>query len=591
MTDGQLLECFLTRRDEAAFEALVRRHGPMVLGVCRRVLRNHHDAEDAFQATFLVLARKAASIGQRELVGNWLYGAAYRAALEAKAARRRIRERQVSSMPEPEAVAEAPDGSDLRPVLDQELSRLPDKYRVPVVLCDLQGRTRGDVARQLGIPAGTLSGRLTTARRLLARRLARHGFTVAGGALAAALSPGVAAACVPAPLVLTTVKAATLSAGQTAGLISAQVVALTEGVLKTMLRTKLKSAMAVFLTVGILASGVATLVLAAQATGRAEHGRVVRRGPPVEKAEEPQAAPGWRQRLAIPAPESEKQTFAVAISPDGKGLAVGYEQGAKVLDAAAGRELTALPSRACLALAFSPDGKRVAQGHMLEGHPITLADASSGQALAELTGATKNVCSLAFAPDGKTLASAGDTVRLWDLTTNKELREFKSEGPREHGVYSIAFSPDGKKLASAEGSDRTVKVWEVATGKELATFKGHTQYAIAVAFSPDGKTVASGGGEGNVKLWDLATGKERATLKGTTAGFHSLAFSPDGKTLASAGYGKDQTVRLWDVASGKEIAALKGHTGMLRSLAFSRDGKTLVTAGDDAVRIWEVDKK
>jgi WD40 repeat protein len=358
-----------------------------------------------------------------------------------------------------------------------------------------------------------------------------------------------------------------------------------------MLRTKLKSATAVFLVAGILGGGVATLVASAQATGRAEARRIVRRGPLVEKADEPHASVGWKQRLAITAPESEKQTFAVAISPDGGGLAVGYEQGAKVLDAAAGRELAALPSRACLAIAFSPDGKTVAQGHMLEKHPITLADASSGQALAELTGATKNVCSLAFAPDGKTLATAGDTVRLWDLTTNKELQEFKSEGPREHGVYSVAFSPDGKKLASAEGSDRTVKVWEVATGKELATFKGHTEYAIAVAFSPDGRTVASGGGEGDLKLWDLATGKERVTLKGTTAGFHSLAFSPDGKTLASAGYGEDRTVRLWDVATGKEVAALKEHTGMLRSLAFSRDSKTLVTAGDDAVRIWEMDKK
>src|SRR5262249_49892677 len=136
MTDGQLFEGFVTRQDETAFEPLVRRHGPMVLDVCRRVLGNHHDAEDAFQASFLVLVRKATSIRQRELVGNWLYGAAYRAALEAKAARRHARERQVHPMPEP--VAPPPDlWEDLRPLLDRELSRLPDKYRVPVVLCDL----------------------------------------------------------------------------------------------------------------------------------------------------------------------------------------------------------------------------------------------------------------------------------------------------------------------------------------------------------------------------------------------------------------------------------------------------------------------
>ena len=170
LTDGQLLKRFLTQRDDAAFAALVRRHGPMVLEVCRRALGNHHDAEDAFQVTFLVLARKATSIGQPELLGNWLYGAAYRAALEAKAARRRVKESQVSAMPEPEAPAQPDVLLELRPVLDQELSRLPDKYRIPMVLCDLEGRTCRDAARQLGIPERTLSGRLTTATRYLSGR-------------------------------------------------------------------------------------------------------------------------------------------------------------------------------------------------------------------------------------------------------------------------------------------------------------------------------------------------------------------------------------------------------------------------------------
>src|SRR5262245_14060918 len=242
MTDGQLLECFITRRDEAAFETLVRRHAPMVLGVCRRVLRHPQDAEDAFQATFLVLARKAAALGQRELVGNWRYEAAYRAAMEAKAVRRRVKERQVSAMPEPVAAEEAEVWRDLRPVLDRELNRLPDRYRVPVVLCDLEGRTRRDVARQLGLPEGTLSGRLTTARRLLAKRLARHGVALSAGALAAVLSQHAAAAGVPAPLVVPTVQAAALlAAGETAaGLVSAKVAALTEGVLKAMLMTRLR---------------------------------------------------------------------------------------------------------------------------------------------------------------------------------------------------------------------------------------------------------------------------------------------------------------------------------------------------------------
>jgi RNA polymerase sigma factor (sigma-70 family) len=566
----------------------------MVLGVCRRVLGHAQDAEDAFQATFLVLARKATAIGQRDLLGNWLYGAAYRAALEAKATRRRVKERQVRDMPAPEAAADTDDWRELRPVLDRELGRLPEKYRVPVVLCELEGRTRRDVARQLGIPTGTLSGRLTTARRLLAGRLARLGFALPVGALAAALSPGAASARVPAPLVGSTVKAATLvAAGQAvpAGLIPARVAALTEGVIRAMLWTKLMIAAVVLLAAGILAGGVATLVPPAPAAGRAELRQEGTSQPAVQEAAEPQGGVRWKERLAVTAPETDKQTFSVAISPDGKHLAVGYERGAKVVDATTGQEVTNLPNGQPMAIAFSPDGKTIAQAHLAGGGLVSLADAASGQAQATLEAGTKNVGSVAFAPDGKTLATAGDSVRLWDLATNKELRQFPSDGPRAHGVYSVAFSPDGTKLASAEGSDKTVKVWDVTTGKELATFKGHTEYAIAVAFSPDGRTVASGGGEGVIRLWDLETGKERANFKGTTAGFHSLAFSPDGKTLASAGHGGDRTVRLWDPATGKEIATLTAHTAMLRSLAFSRDGKTLVTAGDDAVRVWEMEKK
>jgi RNA polymerase sigma factor (sigma-70 family) len=149
VTDAQLLESFIAQKDEAAFAALVRRHGPMVWGVCRRILRNHQDAEDAFQATFLVLLHKASSITRPELLGNWLYGVAYYTAKNAKrmAARRRGRERQVSEMAQPEPVAEEEVLRELRSLLDEELSRLPEKYRVPVVLCELQGKSRKEVAK------------------------------------------------------------------------------------------------------------------------------------------------------------------------------------------------------------------------------------------------------------------------------------------------------------------------------------------------------------------------------------------------------------------------------------------------------------
>src|SRR5437868_6355634 len=205
--DRDLLERFLSQGDSAAFAELVRRHGPTVLGVCRRVLHNAHDADDAFQATFLVLVRKAAAIGRRERVGNWLYGVAYRTALEArtKSARRRAREQQVPAM----SHAREPNAADeLRELLDAELSRLADKYREPLILCELQGRSRKEVARQLHIPEGTLSSRLATARRQLAGRLRRRGLALPTGALAAALADGAASAEVPAALASATVRSA-----------------------------------------------------------------------------------------------------------------------------------------------------------------------------------------------------------------------------------------------------------------------------------------------------------------------------------------------------------------------------------------------
>jgi RNA polymerase sigma factor (sigma-70 family) len=269
LTDGQLLECFVSRREEAAFEALVRRLGPMVLGVCRRLLRNHHDAEDAFQATFLVLVRKAAAVVPREMIANWLYGVAYQTAWKARtmAGKRRLKEKQVTEMPEPAAAQDL--GNDLQTLLDQELTRLPDKYRAPIVLCDLQGKPRKEAARQLGQPEGTLSSRLARARALLAKRLARHGFTLTGGALAAALAEGTASALVPASLIDSTVQAAFLfAAGQAAaaGAISARAIALTEGVLKAMLLTKLKIATAVVLALAVVV-GTAASSLTARTPG------------------------------------------------------------------------------------------------------------------------------------------------------------------------------------------------------------------------------------------------------------------------------------------------------------------------------------
>jgi RNA polymerase sigma factor (sigma-70 family) len=267
LSDGQLLGRFLDSREEAAFAALVRRHGPMVLGVCRRLLGNVHDAEDAFQATFLLLARKAASVVQREAVGSWLYSVAYRTAVEARAAanRRRGRERQVVDMPHPEvAPAEA---QDWRPLLDRELNQLPEKYRDPLVLCDLQGNSRKQAARALGLLEGTLASRLATARRMLARRLARYGISLSGGALAVAVGQG-ASAAVSAALVSVTVEAAVVVAAGHAVAVATPAAILMNEVLKAMLVKKLKFVVSGLMVAVMLGAGGLVYRAAGQSEGQ-----------------------------------------------------------------------------------------------------------------------------------------------------------------------------------------------------------------------------------------------------------------------------------------------------------------------------------
>lgn len=252
-SDAQLLEGFIARREPAAFELLLRRHGPMVLGVCRRLLGNEADAEDAFQATFLVLVRKAGSINPREQVGNWLYGVAYRTALKARTmnCRRRTRELQAGAR-------RLGGGSDsgpaelwpeLQAILDDELQRLPEKYRAAVVLCDLEGKTHREAARLLGWPDGTLTTRLIAARRLLAGRLTRRGLALSASAMAALMAENAAPAALPEALAATTVHGV---AGTAAGAVSVKVAALTEGVLKAMLIAKLKTTAGVIVGLALL---------------------------------------------------------------------------------------------------------------------------------------------------------------------------------------------------------------------------------------------------------------------------------------------------------------------------------------------------
>jgi RNA polymerase sigma factor (sigma-70 family) len=262
LTEWQLLRRYVAEGDASAFEVLLSRHGPMVLGVCRRMLDDPTDVEDAFQATFLVLVRRAGALREHDVLGLWLYGVAFRVALRARSASslRRRRERPgVEFVPEPAADAEDPCQRDLAAVLDEECRRLPTKYYAPLVLCYLEGRTYGEAAQQLGWPVATVKGRLSRARDLLRTRLARRGLAPSDALLAASISRD-AKSAVPEPLVNSTVRSALefFTGLSTNPAVSTTATSIAEGVLMSMVLNRTIVA-AGLLTVGLIAACVAGL--------------------------------------------------------------------------------------------------------------------------------------------------------------------------------------------------------------------------------------------------------------------------------------------------------------------------------------------
>ena len=275
-TDGQLLDRYVSQRDEAAFELLLWRHGTMVLNVCRRVLNDQHDAEDAFQATFLAFVRKARSIVRREAVAGWLYRVAFRVALEARNKAGKTRGLELSGV-EDSAVgpAQEADWREVRPILDEELNRLPERFRLPLVLCYLEGKTNEEAARQLGCPPGTIFSRLARGREMLRHRLTRRGLVLSMAGITILLTQNAASVTASTLLIAPTLKAALLfaSARIAAGTASARVIELAEGVLRAMYLTKLKVVTALFLVFGMLFAGGIVTHHALEAAPQAEAGK------------------------------------------------------------------------------------------------------------------------------------------------------------------------------------------------------------------------------------------------------------------------------------------------------------------------------
>jgi RNA polymerase sigma factor (sigma-70 family) len=643
-TDGDLLRAFLDRDDEAAFAALVRRHGPLVLGVCRRALGHAQDAEDAFQATFLLLARNARSIRDRGALPSWLHGVAYRMATNAKrAAARRARHEAAASPPRPAPAAVEAAARELQAVLDEEVGRLPEPLRVPFVVCCLEGRGCAEAGRALGLTEATVWGRLSRARRLLRDRLSRRGVSLGAVLAAAAVSSGLTAA-VPGPLVRAVARAAADGGSGVGGAVPPEVSALLVGAHRAMSAGYLKLAAALTLMAAAGAAGAALWAGAGAAaqppgpaaaapaggtgpeqaaarttdlhgdplpagarvrlgTSRFRHGSMVTAvhyasgGTTIVSCGFDKALRVWevatgRELARLDHPQLGS-VAAAAGSPDGKLVAVLGHSGEVFLADVPGRRLTRpewQPRGQNTALALSPDGKVLAVG---EGDAtVGLWDVAAGKLLHQLRGHTGAVRAAAFSPDGKTVAAGGDdgTLRLWDAATGAEALRLEAGEP----VRAVAFSPDGRALAGGGGkedqggsADRQfgrVHLWALPDGKPLHALGSHYPYVAAVAFSPDGKTVASAARGDVVSLWDVATGKQ---LRRARAFAQAVAFSPDGKTVATGG--NDCSVRLWDPATGAERdPGRPGHAGRVSAVAAPRDGRVVATAGGDAlVRLWD----
>ncbi len=610
LTDRELLSRFVAERDEDAFETVFRRHAPMVLGVCRRSLGDLHEAEDAFQATFIVLVRKAASVRWQASVGSWLYEVAQRVALEAKARGRRQRDREcvVAAQRSSDLLSEIT-GREFLAVLDEELLRLPEKFRGPIVLCCLEGLGGDEAARGLGCSLSTLRRRLSRGRELLRVRLARRGVMLSGATISAALlAQGAAPAaihCDPSSALRAVYRPAT---GHPAPAAPGRAVALAEQAARGMLKTKLRSAAALLLTLAVLAAGAGLVARLAAA-----------RPPELTAADPP--------RSAVPASEPPK--------PADKNEAHADLLGDPLPPGAVARLGTSrLRGTRCR---FLPDGKRLIReraGGDLQifevptGKPLAVIRAADVPGRTEIVGST-----IAFTRDAKYLAAVCWHGRcgIWETATGRLVRWLESGG--FFSILQCEFSPDGKLLSVGRAgprqmADTSVGVYEVETGRTLFTTPGSNG-----VFAPDGRSLVTWNGyayepahriavPGGETLTNLPVPGRPADFLAPTDGVWLITYSAESHAIgatsvsdATLGHsfqgpraGQDRAVYrrhapgrrellavgslppevwCWDLETGKRLwqTKLAAPPGIP---ALSADGGTLVTPEESGrIRVWD----
>jgi RNA polymerase sigma factor (sigma-70 family) len=627
LSDRELLECFLRQRDEAAFTVLLRRHGPMVMRVCRRVLNDWHAAEDAFQATFLVLARKAGSIRRREGVGGWLHGVAYRLALKARReARRPLPETAFAPTASP-APLDQLTMHEAQAMLDEEIQQLPAKYREPLLLCYLEEKTRDEAARQLGWPLGTLKSRVERGRELLRVGLERRGLTLSAGLVATTLAPRTATAALAAEMLRQTAQAAVqFAAGPLRAVagISPEAVALAKGVLPMITLTQIKWAAVALLALALVGNGWGLIfhqtplaqkspTAEARPTTAADSASPSAKGPAGRDVYGDPLPPDSLTRLGTVRWRQEDDVSFLTYLPDGRHL---LTRGRNGLFHLWDRQTGQVVRRFGKAQKEDAPLSKIGSGKNADAMMMSLGGVS--EEAFTWPGA------VALAPDGRRLAAADPdgVIVLWDLATGKELRHWKASssgllqmvpGVGANQITELLFAPDGRRLA-AKVADGSLQVWDAAEGRELRKLRGSTLlggildrffrpgFKDSLAFSADGKTLISAQpGFGfqktgqpeltlTVNRWDLETGKELGPPKKFSDLALFGAFSPDGKTLAIAAL--QGALALWDVAENKEVGRINLGGGVVEftsQVTFSPDGRFLaVKKGSRPIGLWDV---
>jgi RNA polymerase sigma factor (sigma-70 family) len=565
--------------DPDAFADLVHRHGPMVYGVCRRVLGPTPDADDAFQAVFLALVRKPSAVRKVSALPAWLHRVALRTARKALARRKPVHPADETAASRHAGPADLAAWADVRRALDDELNRLPDSYRAPLVLCYLDGATRDEAARRLGWTVATLDRRLAAGRARLRDRLARRGLGAA--ALGTAVFADGLRAAVPDHLA----RAATaLAPACVSAPAAVRALAVGRGV----------ALVPITATVLVLGALAMTLVGAA---GRPAGDEPAPQPPGPADAKAPAPEPAEPLPDGAVARMGSTRLRHVGVSgfaflPDGKTVrTVGADRVVRAWDTTTGRQTGSVVLRkgTAGAVALSADGKTAAACNK---DAITVWDAESGEVLATLTGPKADLGSFGFSPDGKMLCAATWDIRLtvWDWRAGKQ--EAVPVPKRDFGMDSTFhghFSPDGKHFAGGGGSGQPLCLFETATWREVHRFNCH---AATSTFTPDGKRLVvcsmkddAGAQVATIRVFDVTTGKElsQASLGHEFACF-ALAVSPDGRVL---GCGASDRSCLLDLTTGRVLHRL---TGRPWAVGFAPDGKTFAaTAAGTHLRLWDVE--